>query len=113
MRRLLAQPDFRRLWLVGGFANARSWRSARRRGISYGAWLAGRTERLTRPDDDPSDDPTVGVTGQPVGGRVRAPRQPDPVLPEARGPVSAFLLEHLTSPPHDLPEHPVEEGSCG
>lgn len=25
MRRLLAQPDFRRLWLVGGFANATRW----------------------------------------------------------------------------------------
>ena len=36
-------------FVVGGFANARSWRSARGRGVSYGAWLAGRTERLTRP----------------------------------------------------------------
>lgn len=25
MRRLLAQPDFRRLWLVGGFANSTRW----------------------------------------------------------------------------------------
>jgi len=36
-------------FVVGGFANARSWRSARDRGVGYGAWLAGRTERLTRP----------------------------------------------------------------
>ncbi|MBJ7357848.1 acyltransferase family protein [Nocardioides sp.] len=36
-------------FVVGGFANARSWRSASLRGASYGAWLAGRTERLTRP----------------------------------------------------------------
>jgi hypothetical protein len=36
-------------FVVGGFANARSWRSATRRAVSYGAWLAGRTERLTRP----------------------------------------------------------------
>ena len=34
---------------VGGFANTHSWRSARRRGTSYGGWLATRTERLTRP----------------------------------------------------------------
>lgn len=36
-------------FVVGGFANARSWRSATHRGVGYGAWLAGRTERLTRP----------------------------------------------------------------
>jgi hypothetical protein len=36
-------------FVVGGFANTHSWRSAARRGVSYGAWLAGRTERLTRP----------------------------------------------------------------
>jgi surface polysaccharide O-acyltransferase-like enzyme len=36
-------------FVVGGFANARSWRSAQRRGTTYGSWLAGRTERLTRP----------------------------------------------------------------
>lgn len=36
-------------FVVGGFANARSWRSARTRGTGYAAWLAGRTERLTRP----------------------------------------------------------------
>jgi hypothetical protein len=36
-------------FVVGGFANAHSWRSAARRGVGYGAWLAGRIERLTRP----------------------------------------------------------------
>ncbi|GAB3262390.1 acyltransferase family protein [Nocardioides dilutus] len=36
-------------FVVGGFANLRSWRTAQGRAISYGAWLAGRTERLTRP----------------------------------------------------------------
>ena len=36
-------------FVVGGFANTRSWRSAHRHGTTYGGWLATRTERLTRP----------------------------------------------------------------
>lgn len=36
-------------FVVGGFANARSWRSAARHGTRYGGWLASRLERLTRP----------------------------------------------------------------
>jgi len=36
-------------FIVGGFANAVSWRHARIRGLSYGSWLAGRVGRLTRP----------------------------------------------------------------
>lgn len=36
-------------FVVGGFANTRSWRSAERAGTRYGGWLASRTERLTRP----------------------------------------------------------------
>lgn len=34
---------------VGGFANAASWRSARRRGSSYAQWAAGRLRRLALP----------------------------------------------------------------
>lgn len=36
-------------FLVGGYANAVSWRHTRSREIGYGAWLAGRVGRLTRP----------------------------------------------------------------
>ncbi len=36
-------------FLVGGYANAVSWRSARRRGTPYGTWLAGRVQRLLGP----------------------------------------------------------------
>jgi peptidoglycan/LPS O-acetylase OafA/YrhL len=36
-------------FLVGGYANALSWRSARRRGTGYGAWLRGRARRLALP----------------------------------------------------------------
>lgn len=36
-------------FLVGGYANALSWRSARRRGVGYGAWLRGRARRLVLP----------------------------------------------------------------
>jgi peptidoglycan/LPS O-acetylase OafA/YrhL len=36
-------------FLVGGYANALSWRSARRRGVGYGAWLRGRARRLALP----------------------------------------------------------------
>ncbi len=36
-------------FIVGGFANARSWTSARRRGATYRDWLQGRTARLIRP----------------------------------------------------------------
>jgi hypothetical protein len=36
-------------FLVGGYANALSWRSARRRGAGYGAWLRGRVRRLLLP----------------------------------------------------------------
>jgi fucose 4-O-acetylase-like acetyltransferase len=36
-------------FLVGGYANAASWRSARGRGESYGAWLRARMRRLVLP----------------------------------------------------------------
>ena len=36
-------------FLVGGYANALSWRSARRRGESYAAWLRARLRRLGTP----------------------------------------------------------------
>lgn len=36
-------------FLVGGYANALSWRSARRRGEGYGGWLRSRARRLTLP----------------------------------------------------------------
>ena len=36
-------------FLVGGYANGRSWRSARERATPYGAWLRGRARRLTLP----------------------------------------------------------------
>lgn len=36
-------------FLVGGFANAASWTSARRDGVGYGEWVAGRARRLGRP----------------------------------------------------------------
>ena len=36
-------------FLVGGYANAVSWRHAQLRGTRYGPWLAGRVGRLTRP----------------------------------------------------------------
>lgn len=36
-------------FLVGGYANAVSWRSARSRGTAYGTWLSGRVRRLVGP----------------------------------------------------------------
>ncbi len=36
-------------FLVGGYANARSWRSARGRGMPYAAWLRARLRRLLVP----------------------------------------------------------------
>ncbi|MGH8949883.1 MAG: acyltransferase family protein [Acidimicrobiia bacterium] len=36
-------------FLVGGYANGLSWRSARRRGESYGGWLRARLRRLILP----------------------------------------------------------------
>lgn len=36
-------------FLVGGYANAISWRHAQAQHVSYGDWLAARTRRLTRP----------------------------------------------------------------
>jgi len=36
-------------FLVGGYANALSWRSARSRGETYGGWLRSRLRRLTLP----------------------------------------------------------------
>ena len=68
------------------------------------------TAPLAMPDPptgavDP-DDPTMGVTGKPVAGRVRAPRRPQPPRPQPRGELSAFLLEHLTEPLHELPTAP-------
>lgn len=37
------------IFLVGGYANAVSWRRARSTGASYGGWLYWRARRLTRP----------------------------------------------------------------
>ena len=36
-------------FFVGGYSNALSWRSARRRGETYGGWLRARLRRLTLP----------------------------------------------------------------
>lgn len=36
-------------FIVGGFANAASWTSARAKGTSYAAWVQGRMSRLLRP----------------------------------------------------------------
>ncbi len=36
-------------FLVGGYANALSWRSARRRGVGYAGWLRARLRRLVLP----------------------------------------------------------------
>jgi hypothetical protein len=36
-------------FMVGGYANARSWRSARRDGRSWSEWVRGRYQRLLRP----------------------------------------------------------------
>src|SRR5512132_1061006 len=36
-------------FIVGGFTNAGSWRSASRRGVSYATWLRGRSARLLGP----------------------------------------------------------------
>jgi fucose 4-O-acetylase-like acetyltransferase len=36
-------------FLVGGYANGLSWRSARKRGETYGGWLRSRLRRLTLP----------------------------------------------------------------
>ena len=36
-------------FLVGGYVNGLSWRSAERRGTPYGGWLRGRTRRLLLP----------------------------------------------------------------
>jgi len=36
-------------FFVGGYSNALSWRSARKRGESYGAWLRARLRRLALP----------------------------------------------------------------
>ena len=33
-------------FLVGGYANGLSWRSARRKGVGYGGWLRARLRRL-------------------------------------------------------------------
>lgn len=43
---LQVMPTF---FLVGGFANATSWQSARRKGRGYGEWLYARTVRLIGP----------------------------------------------------------------
>lgn len=36
-------------FFVGGYSNALSWRSARRRGVGYGGWLRARLRRLVLP----------------------------------------------------------------
>ena len=36
-------------FFVGGYSNALSWRSARRRGVGYGGWLRARLRRLALP----------------------------------------------------------------
>ena len=43
---LMVMPVF---FIVGGFANARSWGGARRRSVTYGAWLSARARRMLRP----------------------------------------------------------------
>jgi hypothetical protein len=53
-----------------------------------------------------ADDPTVGATGLPAGGRTGPARRPEPSLPAARGEMSAFLFEHLVDAPHELPSPP-------
>ena len=59
-------------------------------------------------DTDPpaGDDPTVGVTGKPAGGRTAPAQRPEPPLPSPRGELSSFLLEHLRQEPHQLPPAP-------
>ena len=52
------------------------------------------------------DDPTVGVTGKPAGGRTGPVQRPEPPLPEPRGELSAYLVEHLRQKPHELPSPP-------
>jgi hypothetical protein len=56
------------------------------------------------------DAPTVPPAPD-LGGAPRPVRTPGRHLPcprpQARGPVSAFVLEHLASPPHDLPAWPT------
>lgn len=36
-------------FLVGGYSNAIAWQAARRKGVAYGPWLAGRIQRLVAP----------------------------------------------------------------
>lgn len=36
-------------FIVGGYANAVSWQAAQRSGAGYGAWIAGRLQRLVKP----------------------------------------------------------------
>jgi hypothetical protein len=58
----------------------------------------------TAPDVAPAPD--LGGAPRPVrtsGRHLPCPR------PRPRGPVSAFVLEHLASPPHDLPAWPTPE----
>lgn len=43
---LMVMPVF---FIVGGFANARSWQGARSRGVTYGGWLSARARRMLRP----------------------------------------------------------------
>lgn len=62
-------------------------------------------EVLETPPTAP-DDPTVGATGQPAGGRTAPAQRPEPPLPSPRGELSAFLLEHLAEEPHELPAGP-------
>jgi hypothetical protein len=60
-----------------------------------------------RPDDaTPQVAPTPDLGGAPRPVRTPGRHLPCP-RPRPRGPVSAYLLEHLTTPPHDLPAWPA------
>jgi hypothetical protein len=62
-----------------------------------------------RPDGSaPAVAPTPDLGGAPRPVRTPGRHLPCP-RPPSRGPVSAFVLEHLTAPPHDLPAWPAPE----
>jgi peptidoglycan/LPS O-acetylase OafA/YrhL len=56
-------------FIVGGFSNAGSWVSARRRGVRYADWLAGRSARLI---------PAAGVAMLGIGAALL---RVDPIAP--------------------------------
>jgi hypothetical protein len=60
-------------------------------------------EREERAVPIPSEPAEAARPGHGSNGHLPCPR------PTARGPVSAFVLEHLVEPPHDLPVWPAPE----